>query len=157
MASVSFLMNNFTSYTVHFNPGAATMDVVVMMETANGVIRRVTNRITVAKAIATAIQMCEIEAYIMDKELFPAPGALTGVQKKAADIIADVKRRCALYGFTGQAVKFSVIDRADRFGVHFTTADGEDITGFAHFRDRAEMAQVIDELNRILNASQGLI
>lgn len=148
--TIKYITMNDRTYTVFFDNGQRR-EISAMVRTANGQDRLVSNPVTLAKAAAIAIDMLHAEALEINAQI----SAVTPAQAKAADIIADVKRRCALYGFAGQAVKFSVIDRADRFGIHFTTAGGEDITGFAHFRDREEMAEVINELRRILGDANG--
>lgn len=108
------------------------------------------------RTLYTAPVIARINAALADEahtealEINAAMCAVTPAQSKAADIVADVKRRAALYGFAGQEVKFTVIDLPGRFGVHFQTMGGEDISGYGHFADTAEMYLVIDELNRIL-------
>lgn len=104
------------------------------------------------RTLYTAPVIARINAALADEahaealEINAAMDAVTPAQSKAADIVADVKRRAALYGFAGQAVKFTVIDRPGRFGVHFQTVGGEDIGGYGHFADTAEMYRVIDAL-----------
>ena len=100
----------------------------------------------IARIIAAVVEQDHAEAL----EINAAMSAVTPEQEKAAEILEDVARRVALFGFAGQAVKFSMLDHPRAFGVHFQTAGGEDIGGYAYFRDVQEVRAVADVLRASL-------
>lgn len=134
---------NSKKYTLIVTGGSMFFSVYISTTGAN---RQLHTPKIQAEIMAAIVAQDHAEAL----EINDAIDGITPAMKKAAEIMADVKRRMALYSLAGQEVKFSVIDRPDRFGVHFQTVGGEDISGYAYFRDHEEMYAVIDELNRLL-------
>lgn len=148
----SVTLNN-KKYTLIVTGGSMFFSVYISTTGAN---RQLHTPKIQAEIMAAIVAQDHAEAL----EINAAIDAVTPEEKKANEILEDVARRVALFGFKGQAVKFSVIDRPDRFGVHFKTAGGEDIGGYSYFKDREEMNAVIAVLNSLLEvkpAHQGKI
>lgn len=153
MMEANYISMNGRTYRVFFNNGydANMREVVAIVRTSNGVDRNVTNAATVAKAAAIAIEYMHAEALVMDREL-SAP--LEVAAEKAASILEDVLRRRDQFGLSAQRIGFETFEDGEKFGVHFQTEGGDDIGGYAIFRDRTQMELVEAELHRLLSGAE---